>query len=291
MAKIVPYPSLLSDTSEYRTAESRDYLVVKHNDIIQRRYFEIHEEDTKKNMSLLEQKILLYVISRIKPDDTELKEQTFELPEFCRVCGIAIAGTNYQHIKDAIRKLSNRTMWLCDDEVDTTVKWIAKATIYKKTGKVKIRLDEDMIPYLLLLKENYTMYPLHSIIKMNTKYGILLYELLKSYCYRGEHIEFSVDELKKNLDCMSYDKFANIRIKVLEPAIKDINTYSELKVSAEYKKTGRSFTSVVFHVVDLGKSKKLEDIEEATRRYHNVEKDIYKENIFDTGVAPGEKEQ
>lgn len=289
MPKIVPYPSLLSDTSEYRTAESRDYLVVKHNDIIQRRYFEIHEEDTKKNMSLLEQKILLYVISRIKPDDTELKEQTFELPEFCRVCGIAIAGTNYQHIKDAIRKLSNRTMWLCDDEVDTTVKWIAKATIYKKTGKVKIRLDEDMIPYLLLLKENYTMYPLHSVIKMKTKYGIMLYEILKSYAFKGSYLEFPIEELKKRLDCPYYDKFANFKIKVLEPAIRDINTFTELEVKAEYKKTGRSFSTVVFIIKDLSKSKLPEDNEEAGRRYRNVENDIYKG--ITSKEAPGEKEQ
>lgn len=288
MPTMIPAPGYGTDSDEYKTAQSRDYLVVKRNDAIQKRYFEI-TKDYGGSMTLLEQKILLYVISRIKPEDTELKEQTFDIAEFCRICGITLCGSNYEMMKAAILKLRSRTMWLVSDEVETTVSWIAKARILKRTGKIKIQLDEDMIPYLLMLKENYTMYPLHSIIKMNTKYGILLYELLKSYCYRGEHIEFSVDELKKNLDCMSYDKFTNIRIKVLEPAIKDINTYSELKVSAEYKKTGRSFTSVVFHVVDLGKSKKLEDIEEATRRYHNVENDIYKENIFDTGVAPGGK--
>lgn len=288
MPTMIPAPGYGTDSDEYKTAQSRDYLVIKRNDAIQKRFFEI-TKDYGGSMTLLEQKILLYVISRIKPEDTELKEQTFDIAEFCRICGINPRGGNYDIMKAAILKLRSRTMWLITDEVETTVSWIAKARILKRTGKIKIQLDEDMIPYLLMLKENYTMYPLHSIIKMNTKYGILLYELLKSYCYRGEYIEFSVDELKKNLDCMSYDKFTNIRIKVLEPAIKDINTYSELKVSAEYKKTGRRFTSVVFHVVDLRKSKKLEDMEEASRRYHNVENDIYKENIFDTGVAPGGK--
>ena len=143
------------------------------------------------------------------------------------------------------------------------------------------RLDEDMKPYLLMLSKNYTMYPLHNIIKMKTKYGIMLYELLKSAYFKGSVIEFEVQELKESLDCVSYENFSNFRKKVILPAIEDINTYTELKVDVDFKKTGRSFSHVIFTMTDLNKSKSPKDKEEAARRFYNIENEIYQISLFD----------
>ena len=161
---------LQTETPEYQTSVSREYLVVKHNAIIQKNKYQV-AKNAGNSLSLLEQKVLLYVISRIKPDDTELKEQIFDIAEFCRVCGIQPGGENYPYLKEVIAKLKGRVMWLVAEDSETTVSWIDKATIYKKSGKIKIRLDEDLKPYLLMLSRNYTQYPLHDIIKMKTKYS------------------------------------------------------------------------------------------------------------------------
>ena len=274
---------LLSESQEYKTRESRQYLVVKHNDIIQQNKYRI-SKNSGNSLSLLEQKVLLYVISRIKPEDEELKEQIFDIAEFCRVCGIQAGGNNYPYLKEVIGKLKGRVMWLVAEDSETTVSWIDKATIYKKSGKIKIRLDEDLKPYLLMLSRNYTMFPLHNVIKMKTKYGIMLYELLKSFAFMGEVLEFSIDELKEHLDCINYENFTNFKTKVLLPALNDINTYSELKVEVEYKKTGRSYSHILFHISDLKKGKTTDDVEEAARRFYNTEKEIYQYqmSLFDT---------
>ena len=57
----------------------------------------------------------------------------------------------------------------------------------------------------------------------------------------------------------------------------------ELKF-VEYKKTGRSYTHILFYVSDLKKSTTPADIEEATRRFYNTEKEIYhyQMSLFDT---------
>lgn len=288
MPKSKPASRLQTETQSFKDSESRGYFVVKQNDIIQKSKFRISKNDGE-SLTLQEQKILLFVISRIKPDDTELKEQIFDIAEFCRVCGIQASGKNYTNLKDAILRLRKRTMWLSCAEYDTTVSWIDKAYIYPKSGKIKIRLDEDLKPYLIMLRQNYTIYPLHSIIKMKTKYGIMLYELLKSYLYLGMFIEFPIIELKESLDCSNYDSFTNFKKRVIEPAVNDINTYSELKIEMEYKKEGRSFSAVVFHITDLSKSKKTEEQEEASRRFHRVENEIFKEEFFDIS-EPGGKE-
>ena len=156
-----PARNLITDTEEYKISQEREYLVVKHNAIIQKNKFQV-AKNAGNSLSLLEQKILLYVISRIKPDDTELREQIFDIAEFCRVCGIKAGGENYPYLKEVIAKLKSRVMWLVAEDSETTVSWIDKATIYKKSGKVKIRLDEDLKPYLLMLSRNYTAFPLHN---------------------------------------------------------------------------------------------------------------------------------
>ena len=281
-----PKTQLLTETDEYRRSISRDYLVVKHNTIIQKNKFQV-AKNAGNSLSLLEQKVLLYVISRIKPTDEELKEQIFDIAEFCRVCGIQAGGENYPYLKDVIAKLKSRVMWLVAEDSETTVSWIDKATIYKKSGKIKIRLDEDLKPYLLMLSKNYTAFPLHNVIKMKTKYGIMLYELLKSVANLGSNIEFSVDEIKEHLDCVSYDNFANFKKRVLLPALNDVNTYTELKVEVDYKKTGRINTHLLFTIADLNKSQLPEDIEEAHRRVYNTERELYQLSFFDSLVSPG----
>lgn len=277
---------LQSETPEYKTSESREYLVVKHNAIIQKNKYQV-AKNAGNSLSLLEQKVLLYVISRIKPDDTELKEQIFDIAEFCRVCGIQPGGENYPYLKDVIAKLKSRVMWLVAEDSETTVSWIDKATIYKKSGKVKIRLDEDLKPYLLMLSKNYTAFPLHNIIKMKTKYGIMLYELLKSVANLGKYIEFSVDEIKEHLDCVNYDNFANFKRRVLLPALADVNTYTELKVEVDYKKTGRVNTHLLFTISNLNQSQEPADIEEAHRRYYNTDRELYQMSFFDSLMIPG----
>ena len=152
-----------TQSKEYQIAEQRRYYVVKHNDIIQQNKYRI-SKNNGNSLSLMEQKVLLYVISRIKPGDEELKEQIFDIQEFCQICGIQAGGNNYPYLKEIIGKLKGRVMWLVGEDYETTVSWIDKATIYKNSGKIKIRLDEDLKPYLLMLSRNYTQYPLHDII-------------------------------------------------------------------------------------------------------------------------------
>ena len=56
----------------------RDKLVVKANELIQKSRF---------NLSLQQQKIILYLISQIDRNDKEFKLYSFSIQHFCKVCG------------------------------------------------------------------------------------------------------------------------------------------------------------------------------------------------------------
>ena len=75
---------------------ARSYKVIKSNDLIQKARFDL---------SVQEQKIILYLISKIKPEDDKLTIIKFTVKEFCSVCGINLSGKNYNDINNVIQTL------------------------------------------------------------------------------------------------------------------------------------------------------------------------------------------
>ena len=119
----------------------RDNRVTKANELIQKSRF---------NLSLQQQKIVLYLISQITPYDEDFKLYDFSIPEFCRVCGIDCNnGKNYKDLKTALKEIRDKSIWVTlPDGRETTLAWIEKPYIEPKNGVVQVRLDKDMKPYL-----------------------------------------------------------------------------------------------------------------------------------------------
>jgi len=271
------FPSSFYDQHKEEVRQARDYYIVQHNDLVQRQRYSLGK-NAGSSLTVTEEKILAYIISQIKPDATALEPLTFDIKTFCEVCGLG-KGSNdncYPQVKAAIEKLAGRVMWLSDREngMETTVRYIDRATMYRGSGKVQIRLDEMLSPYLLNLAGNYFQFSYHNILAMKSKYGIQLYKLLKSYYFSFKKIKFSLEDLKQTLDAASYTNFANFRKKVMAPALRDINTYSDLAVKVEYEKTGKAYTHVIFEMWDLEKERTPYAIEEAKRRLENVRQEI-----------------
>lgn len=256
----------------------RNYLVVKHNALIRNNRYTL-EKNKDNSLTLLEQKIILYTISRIKPETSEFDFIAFDIKEFAAVVGIDTSKDTYARVKEAITRLASRIMWLKSIEEEITVRWIDKAKLNKRKGQVYIKLDDDLKPYLLCLYGNFTKFPLHSVIRMKSKYGIMLYEILRSYYFQNNRIKFDIEDLKERLDCNSYNSFTNFKKRVIEPAIKDINTYSEIYVEVEYIKKGHSYSEIVFIMRDLAKPKNEAERIEAARRFYKVEQETHHEQL------------
>lgn len=283
MEKSPVYEPAADSSHNLEVAHSRDYYVVQHNDLVQKQRFSL-ERNAGSSLTMLEEKVIAYLISQIKPGQEALQPITFDIKAFCEITGLAPGGEthNYTWIKGILNKLAGRVLWLYDrkEETETTVRYIDKAKLFKRSGRVEIRLDQDLGPYLLNLAGNYFQFSYHNILAMKSKYGIQLYKLLKSYVYSYPRIKFSLDDLKEHLDAASYANFANFKKKVLGPALRDINTYSDLDVTAEYEKTGRAFTHVIFTMKSLEQPRTLEEKEEKQRRYINAEREINPDQLI-----------
>lgn len=221
----------------------REKQVVKANDLIQKSHF---------SLSLLQQKIVLYLISQIEYNDKDFRLYEFDIREFCKVCGIDFDnGGNYNYLKEQIKEIADKSLWITIEDEETLLRWITKPYINRKEGVIKIRLDEDMKPFLLQLKANFTQYELIYTLHFKSKYTIRLYELIKSIHYHDlepyERI-YTVEELKKLLDAEVYKTYQHFREKVLDKAIAEINEYSDKIVSYEPIKIGRRIGKIKLKV-------------------------------------------
>jgi plasmid replication initiation protein len=233
MTKIKKLPPALLDH-----VQDRDYQVVKGNNLIQKSRFQL---------STQEQKIILYLISKIKPSDKEFQRYSFEIREFCKLCNIeSDGGATYQYLKDTLKKLSDKSFWVkLDTGVEVLLRWIDGIRVNPKSGTVSMRLNEDMKPYLLELKEKFTQYSLVYILGMRSQYAIRLYEILKSYEYRGRW-QVGIDELKRILMASEYERWSNFKQKVLDTALREIKELTDLEVDFAVIKKGRKFTDIEF---------------------------------------------
>lgn len=241
----------LSERQNMVVQSGREMEVFKANDMIQK---------GRHELSLQEQRCVLFAISQIKPDDTVFQEYTFELADFYRLCGLQ--KESYTELKAILIGLKQKTWWVeTAPDVESTVSWFNKVRTNKKSGTVTVRFDDDMMPFLLeVTKQNkfYTHFQLKYILPMKSQYAIRLYEILKSYQRNNIEWFFEIDKLKKQLNCENYSRFPDFRRFALEPAVAEINEFTDIKIAWDAVKEGRKVARVVFYMTGKKKGELLE---------------------------------
>ena len=240
--------------------KARNYIVAKSNRIVQK---------SRYDFSMAEQRMIAYICSKIKPIEVIDKakgvpfqlDYEFRIIDYCRICGIEDNGRVYEECKSLLKGLRDKSMWLTlEDGSETTVGWLAKATTNKKSGIAKIKIDEDLAPYLFDLKSKFLSYGLKNILNMKSQYSIRLYELLKSYHdmkngktdYKKTFWTIDLMELKQRLmveNVKSYINFNLFKTKVLEIAQKEINELTDISIYFEPITKGRKTEKVKFTIV------------------------------------------
>lgn len=217
----------------------KSYNVVKSNDLIQK---------TRFDLNVTEQKIVLRMIQLIRPEDDELKPFVFNIQDFCDLCGIDRSnGKNYINIKRTIQTLADKSFWvMLPNGKESLCRWISKARIEPQSGAVELMLDNDLAPYLLQLKKDFTAYSLYNIMGMKSKYSPRLYELIKSHQYKST-FTIQIDDLKKML-CAEKYQYCNFKQKVLDVSASEINTISDIIIDYDTIKSGRKVNAIKFFV-------------------------------------------
>lgn len=238
--------------------EQRKQYVVKSNELIQR---------TRYKLTLQQQRLLLYTISKIKPGDTPDTEYVLDIPDICDVCGLEIdeGGYYYKAIKDDFEKLTKREWGFLLDGSMATLSWIGDAFMLPLTSTVTVTFNKYMGPYLFELKRRYTQYQLQNILTMRSAQTIRLYEILRSNVTQKDlengterEAAFTLKELKERLGVAEkYKRWADFEKRVLKKAVEEINTSVEdIRVDYYTQIKQRSINRIVF-IINGAKAKQM----------------------------------
>ena len=274
-------------------------LVAKRNDLIQQ---------ARYSFDLLQNKVLLYMISKVRPGDTQEKLYEFRFSELFAV--LRYKTDSYTEVKRIIQSMNSLSFWSDaeneeDDDVLITIFDSDSVSANQKKGYFKAQFSKRIFPYIMELQKQkdengiyYTSYQLQNVILMKHFYSQRLYEILKSYQYNNLRWTFELGtgsshdlqkrlagvdgETKKPVIPKGWSNYHIFKRDVLKPAQRDINRYTDIKIEYEpskidfYGKKHRRYVRITFAMV----SKTPGEIEETDKYIDSVYREIDDDNRY-----------
>ena len=196
------------------------------------------------SMDKIESDIFYTALSKIKTSETEFKTISITKKEIEDYTGNS--KINAREIRDAILKSMKRVFELYEDEDHWRMYSLIHYAEYN-TGIITMKFSEDMKPFILEMKQ-YIQADKWNVLRMKSHYSRRVYFMLKEYLqnnFRDER-RFNVDKLRDKLQTpRSMNLYGDFKRRVILPAIKDINTHSDIKIE-DFKehKEGRKVTEI-----------------------------------------------
>jgi plasmid replication initiation protein len=166
----------------------------------------------------------------------------------------------YTQLKEALLTLFNRMVVTHDIDPESGfprvnhIRWISKASYIDGSGNVQIIFSPDVIPHITNWFEgNFTKLRLEEIGKFTSVYAVRLYELMVSYKGLGTR-RLGVDEIRDMFGLRNeYPMYADLKRKVIEVAVNQINELGDLKISYTESKASRRVEHLDFVIRDKPK--------------------------------------
>ena len=204
--------------------------------------------------SVGEGRLIRALIAQISPSDEDFKLYRVSVTDFARLFDIT-GEAAYEQIKKAADELTSRKIKIEKGKSWLFMNWLSSAEYVQGSGYVELCFDKKLKPYLLQLKGYFTQYELENVVSFKSAYSIRIFELLKAEQFKAARNgyfkrTFHYDELRESIgiETAEYALFADFRRYVIEIAVREINTSSNLEiVQVDYPKTGRKITHIVFH--------------------------------------------
>lgn len=229
-------------------------LVVKANNIIEASY----------QLSLNEQRLILAAIACI-PKGEEVTDNT----GYCvtRESFIELGvnpKTASREIREACDRLFNRVITITTEAGTFKTRWVQDIMKYDKDWAeynreffietigedpdeddcilAAITFSRSVIPYLTELKSNFTQYMLSDVKGFSSAYSFRIFEFMMQFKATG-FIKIGLKEFRQRLDLGDkYPATKDLRVYVIDTAIKEINEKSPYTAKYDLLKTGRKIT-------------------------------------------------
>jgi len=222
--------------------------------------------NSKYKLSIVEQKLVLSIISLVRKEDDEFKNYYIPINQF----SFLTDNRNGVRLKKHCKNLMSKPLEIKTPKGWKLFNWFSHIEYDNTSSTIECSISPHLKPYLLQMQENFKSYDLQYILNMQSEYSIRIYEMLKKSEKIG-YLLINLVELEELLKVpKSYKRYDNFKKKVLQVSSLELAKYSDIYYDLEELKTGRKVTELKFKI---------------HKNKHNlVEEDDYEFNEFRSNI-------
>ena len=220
-------------------------LVVKDNALMNASY----------NLDLVEQRLILLAIIEARESGKGINANdplTVHAESYINQFGVHRV-TAYQALKDACEDLFARQFSYQEinergNTENVRSRWVSEIRYVDAEATVKLVFSPIVIPLITRLEERFTQYEMQQISDLSTGYAIRLYELLICWRTTGKTPIIELTDFRQKIGVLenTYQAMNDLKKRVLEPALKQVNEHTDITASYEQHKKGRTITGFSF---------------------------------------------
>ncbi|NOU22721.1 MAG: replication initiation protein [Methyloglobulus sp.] len=126
------------------------------------------------------------------------------------------------------------------------MRWVGQIKYHDGEGWVELHWWPELLPHLTGLKRQFTSYQLKQTVALRSVYSWRLLELLTRFGSTGR-AEYSVEDFCASMDTPpSLDDFAQLKRRVVEPAVKELREKDGWLIDWDTVKAGRKVKTIRF---------------------------------------------
>jgi len=236
----------------------------------------------KTSFTKLEHRIVAALIAEIEQDQESFETQRVSLRRIMERAGVQSTEI-FRKAREICDRLVEKGVGICTyDEkkgrVYTAYTLFRKCRYIEREGVIEAKFEEEMRPFLLQLKNRFTMYSLNCFLQLPSRHSMRIYELLKMREDLGA-MRISVDEFRETLGLEnSYEYFTDLKRHVIEKARTQIAEYTDIEFTYNVERDGRTAERLRFFV------RRSEEEEEG-----DDEEPVLRDSQTDIDVDTGQK--
>lgn len=244
-------------------------IIVKDNALINASY----------NLDLVEQRLILLAIMEARESGRGINANdplTVHAESYINQFNVHRV-TAYQALKDACDDLFARQFSYQSKNKKGNIqnhrsRWVSEIIYVDTEASVKIIFAPAIVPLITRLEEHFTKYEIEQVSNLTSAYAIRMYELLICWRTTGKTPIIELNDFRSRMGVLEgeYQRIAHLKERIIEQAIKQINTHTDITVSYDQHKQGRIITGFSFKF----KQKKIKKIIEEKNTFDLTDKQI-----------------
>ena len=160
----------------------------------------------------------------------------------------------YSSLKSAVTNLFNRQFSYSQYFENTNKvevvksRWVSKISYVEDLAILRITFAPDVVPLITKLESHFTSYQLKQVTQLSSKYAIRLYEILIAWRGKGKTPIFKLEDLRFKLGLKDgdYPRIDTLKRRVIDQAVKQINSYTDIETTYKQFKNGRVVAGISF---------------------------------------------